>query len=284
MKTVVITGATSGFGKSMVEEFLKNGDLVYATGRDIENRKQIFAPIREEFKGRLNEINLDLTNAEQINAFVSLISNQTNGIDVLINNAGFGLFGALENTAEEQIRKQVEVCFLAPVLLTKKLLPALRTKHGRIINFSSLFGFFGFPLTSLYCSSKYALEGFSESLAHELRPHGVQVCVVEPGSYRTNFGGGIQWAEGADSIYQIQTSNYRELGNRLRSRPNHREPQVVAKEIVRLCAKKKMPFKVRFGGDCHSTWWMRRLLPERTFLSMMQSFIRAKFERGLINS
>ena len=112
-------------------------------------------------------------------------------LDALVNNAGYGLFGVFEELSEDLIRKQMEVNFFGCVLLTQALLPSIRATRGVILNLSSMLGFFAPPMSSLYCASKFAIEGWSESLHFELAPHGVRVVLIEPGSFNTQFGSNL---------------------------------------------------------------------------------------------
>lgn len=224
MRKVLITGATSGFGKLLVDAFLQNGDYVIATGRNIHSRKEIFEDERLKYKDHFQEIDLDVTNPDQVILAADSVFKKFGSLDILINNAGYGLFGALEDLEKEEIRYQMEVNFFGTVDVTRAFLPMLRKSRGKIFNFSSVFGFMGFPLTSLYCASKYAIEGLTESLRAELAPHGVQVCLIEPGGYRTNFGKNLSWSQkNPDSIYRLQMKNYRELHEKV-SKKNLRSP------------------------------------------------------------
>jgi len=184
-------------------------------------------------------------------------------LDCLVNNAGYGLFGAFEDLAEHQIRRQLEVNFFGAALLTRELLPALRRRRGRVINISSVVGFCALPLSSAYCSSKFALEGLSESLFHELRPCGVQVALVEPGRFRTRFGDNVRWGErslDAASAYARQTANYRRLKERYSSGEGVPAGPVV-RAVLRLAHARRMPLRTRVGRDAAAAHWARRLLP-----------------------
>lgn len=195
MRMILVTGATAGFGKLIVQAFLEHGDTVIATGRSLNTRHEIFEKERAIYGNKLIELNLDVTDQNQIEEAYNFLRESYGSIDILINNAGYGLFGALEDTTDKEVRYQMEVNFFGTINVTKTFLPMLREKKGKIFNFSSVFGFMGWPLTSLYSASKYAVEGFSESLRGELAPHGVQVCLIEPGGYRTNFGSSLSWSQ-----------------------------------------------------------------------------------------
>jgi len=269
MRTILITGCTSGFGKLLVQLFLQNGDQVIATGRKLTERKEVLQKERDQFGAKLIELDLDVTVPEQRQRIRSQISK----IDILINNAGYGLCGALEDTDEKQIRDQMEVNFFGTVLMTQECLPLVRASKGMIFNFSSGFGILGFPLTSLYCASKFAVEGFSEALSHELSPHGVQVCLIEPGAYRTQFGAKMLWgsqSENPQSPYALQTHNYRKLQKKFITKDNPQNPMEVAEKILKLSMKKNLPMRFRSGNDVRASYWVKRLTPSQTFHKMSQ--------------
>lgn len=277
MRKVLVTGSTSGFGKLMVDAFLKNGDLVVATGRNLGGRTETFAIERQAYPGRLLEYSLDVTKPDEVQKVKEALQEKLGGLDILINNAGYGLFGALEDLSEQEIRYQMEVNFFGTVSVTRSLLPLLRKNKGMIFNFSSVFGFMGFPLTSLYCASKYAVEGLTESLRGELAPHGVQVCLIEPGGYRTNFGNNLAWANSSDQ-YGLQHRNYRSLRDKLASR-KPQLPEEVSQGILELSLLKKLPMRKVFGKDGKASYFMKRYLPSGLYFFMMDMFFRKIFLR-----
>ncbi|MBX2988681.1 MAG: SDR family oxidoreductase [Bdellovibrionaceae bacterium] len=281
-RIVVITGATSGFGRGLVREFLDNGDTVIATGRQLTRRPEILQEERAGFGERLIEMDLDVTLSLEREIFVQTCQEKFGRVDVLVNNAGYGLFGALEDTGEMQLRAQMEVNYFGLVLLTRDLLPLLRSSRGRIFNFSSVLGFMGFPLTALYCASKHAIEGFTESLSFELRSHGVQVCLIEPGSYQTGFGGSVMWAEKSadeNSAFFRQSKNYKDFREVLSNGPTLNKVSDVPRGVVRLSRRSRLPLRARFGKDSQATYWLRRLLPARLFLFMMTRFFATNINR-----
>jgi NAD(P)-dependent dehydrogenase (short-subunit alcohol dehydrogenase family) len=263
-RTVLITGCSSGFGRATVGEFLARGWTVLATGRDAETRPRALEAEARHHRGRLCILSLDITDAGQRERVTCLVR-KARRLDCLVNNAGFGLFGALEELAPAQIRHQMEVNFFGAVFLTRTLLPYLRQSRGRVINVSSVFGYAGFPLTSLYCASKFALEGLTEALWHELRPHGVQVSLVEPGGHRTRFAANVEWGTAGvpgGAVYARQTQGYRWLLRSLASRRGA-PPEAVARRIVALASAKRMPMRSRVGLDAQVVHLARKLLPER---------------------
>src|SRR5688572_23972764 len=164
-KVVLITGSSSGFGRLLVKAFLARDWTVVGTLRNAQRSEEIFHEELKAYAGRFFAPPLDVTREEERAAACDFIERRFEGrLDCLVNNAGFGLFGPLEESSEAQIREQMEVNFFGTVLLTRSLLPSLRKSGGRIINISSAMGYMGMPLSSMYSASKFALEGFSESL------------------------------------------------------------------------------------------------------------------------
>ena len=181
-KTILITGASSGFGKETAKLFQKKGWNVVATMR---------FPEKETELTQLDNIlvtSLDVMNPKSVEAAVKAGKDRFGSIDVLLNNAGYAVMGALEATTEASTRKQFDVNVFGLINVTKAVLPIMRSnKKGIIINISSVFGIVTFPFFSLYHASKFAIEGLTESLQYELRPLGIKVKIIEPGGYRTNF-------------------------------------------------------------------------------------------------
>lgn len=264
-KTVLITGTSSGFGRLLVPEFLRDGWTVIATLRHAEQRSELFKTEMSSAPDRLFLFSLDVSDEKDREAAAKFIAEHfEDRLDCLVNNAGYGLFGALEDLSEAQIREQLEVNFFGLVCLTRKLLPQLRRARGRIINLSSVLGYTGMPLASLYCASKFAIEGFSEGLYHELKDHGVQVALVEPGAFRTSFADKQVWGEHSfdnGSPYRKQTeaySRYREQ----RASGEGVSPEPVVNAVMRLAASRQMPVRVRCGKDAKGVYALKRLLPE----------------------
>jgi NAD(P)-dependent dehydrogenase (short-subunit alcohol dehydrogenase family) len=264
-KTVLITGTSTGFGHQLVPRFLDAGWTVLATMRNADRRKDLFKDEAAKAADRLFIINLDVADAEDRAAVARFIDNRFDGrLDCLVNNAGFGLFGALEDVSEAQIRDQMEVNFFGLALLTRQLLPQLRRARGRIINVSSVLGYTGMPLSSLYAASKFAVEGLSESLYYELRPHGVQVAIVEPGAFRTGFRDNLAYGEKSfdqSSAYSSQFAAFKRYRETRETGPgNPIDPMLDA--VMKLAAANKMPLRVRCGKDAKAGYAAKRLLPE----------------------
>ena len=277
MKTVLITGCSSGFGRGMVDEFLRCGWQVISTMRHADQRRELLAEPLEKYGDRLTILTLDVTDPTQREAVAEYVR-QKGDLDCLINNAGDRFFGPLEDLSEAQLRRQMEVNFYGPTLLTQALLPEIRAAQGTIIFISSTFGYTGFPLTSAYCASKYALEGLAESLYYELKPHGVHVALIEPGASHTNFGHDPGWAEGDSAAYQLQMRNYHLLKDRLRAKsPNN--TLRVARQAVALAEGRSRRLRVRVGRDATLVYLWQRLVPDWIRLPVSDLFYRRIFLR-----
>lgn len=187
MKNVwFITGSSKGLGKSLVEEVLLKGDYVVATARNPEQLKAL----SEQYPDQLLALQLDVQIKEQIYSTVADAINHFGRIDVLVNNAGFGITGATEAFTDEQVRSQLEVNLFAPIEVTRAVLPyMLKQRSGRILQISSIGGRVGNAGLSIYQAAKFGLSGFSESLNKEVSPLGIKVTSVEPGGFRTDWAG-----------------------------------------------------------------------------------------------
>jgi NAD(P)-dependent dehydrogenase (short-subunit alcohol dehydrogenase family) len=185
-RTWFITGASTGFGRLLAEEVLKNGERVVATARKLEHIKDL----EEKYPDLVRTYALDVTDAAQILSVVAQANALAGPIDVLVNNAGYGLAGAIEEATEDEYMPVFETNVFGLIRVTRALLPHLRERRsGHIINLSSIGGLIGSAGWGYYNASKFAVEGFSEALAAELAPLGVHLTIVEPGPFRTDFLG-----------------------------------------------------------------------------------------------
>jgi len=185
MKTWLITGCSSGFGQRLALAAAERGDRVIATARNIEAIRTMAEP----FGGRMITLPLDVTDATATRAAVAKGVEEFGGFDVLVNNAGFGLFGAIEEGTPEEYRPMFDVNVFGLIETTKAALPVLRRSGGTIVNMSSGAGIAGGAGGGYYNAAKFAVEGLSEALAGELQPFGIRVLIVEPGPFRTEFLG-----------------------------------------------------------------------------------------------
>ncbi|MBF0489477.1 MAG: SDR family oxidoreductase [Candidatus Omnitrophica bacterium] len=283
-KVILITGTSSGFGLLTSARLAARGFIVYATMRDITQLKPL---LNEVFKRRGEVIirELDVTKPESIKDVVTEIKNRHGSIDVVINNAGFGLGGFFEDLTQEEIRQQMEVNFFGVQNVCRQVIPLMRErKKGTIINISSIAGQCGSPALGAYSASKWALEGFSESLYHELIPFGVHVVLIEPGAYPTKiFSGNARYCEGFDK----PNSPYFELSQKLRAfvtktmANNKKDPEDIAKLIEKVIDTPNP--KLRYVSDFSS--WMRivigRILPASVYTYLFRKVIYGNSKRSV---
>ncbi len=183
----LITGSSSGIGFETSLLLARNGIYTYATMRNLSKSKEILDITKKEHLP-LRVLPLDVTNEESTREAIDMVMYEQNRIDILVNNAGYSLVGALEQLSMDEIREEFETNFFGIIKLIRKVLPIMRKQRGgRIINVSSLAGRIGLPLVSAYVSSKFALEGLSESLKYEVQDFGIYVILIEPGVIKTNF-------------------------------------------------------------------------------------------------
>lgn len=189
-KVAIVTGSSTGIGFETCLPFARNGILTYATIRDL-TKANLIKNIAEKEKLPLKVIQMDVDKDDSVvRAFREICKDHERGmgIDILVNNAGFGLFGALEDQSIEHIKKQFETNLFGAIRTIQQVLPIMRKQRsGIIVNISSISGQIGFPAQSVYVSTKFALEGLSESFAHEVEPYGISIILIEPGVINTNF-------------------------------------------------------------------------------------------------
>lgn len=197
-KVWFITGVSTGFGKALAEVAMEKGDVVVATFRQ-PSQAQAFS---DSSPGHLGVV-VDVVDNDQIKAAIAKTVSVYGRIDVLVNNAGYGSLGSIEEIPEEEVRKQFEVNVYGPVNLMKAVLPHMRAQRaGHIMNITSIGGLVGFPGSGIYNGSKFALEGIGESLAQQVAHLGIKVTNIEPGPFRTD------WAGRSATLHQTQIEDY----------------------------------------------------------------------------
>ena len=185
-KVWFVTGSSRGFGRVWVEAALERGDRVVATARDAKTVEDL----KSKYGDAILPLSLDVTDRSATEQAVKKALAAFGRIDILINNAGYGSFGAVEEVSEKDARAQMETNFFGSLWMTQAVLPQMRQqKSGRILNVSSIGGIVAFPNIGLYHASKWALEGLSESLSQEVKPFGIHVTLIEPGAYSTDWSG-----------------------------------------------------------------------------------------------
>ncbi|WP_410612755.1 oxidoreductase [Amycolatopsis sp. lyj-109] len=241
----LITGCSAGFGREIALAALAAGDRVLATAR----RPETLAELQERGGDRLRTAALDVTDAGQIDTAVQAALEAFGRIDVVVNNAGSGSVGAVEELTMDELRALMEVMFFGAVAVTKAVLPHLRAQgSGTVVQISSMGGQLSPPGYGAYCATKFALEGLSEALSAEVAPFGVKVLIVEPGAFRTEFGGGRMHRSRTIDAYAVSTSGTREaVENMDGTQPG--DPAKAAAAIVRAVGRDDAPLRLALGAD-----------------------------------
>ena len=247
MKTIFITGTSSGIGRSTAKLFAEKGWNVVATMRSPEKEAEL-TQLKNVFVTRL-----DVEQKNTIPEAISLGIEHFGKIDVLLNNAGYGTSGIFEAATDEQIRRQFEVNVFGLMDVTKAILPRFReNKEGLIINISSMGGRITLPTLSLYHSTKFAVEGFSEALSYELASQNIRIKLIEPGSIKTDFQGRSMDLYFDDSLtdYKEFVDNYREARKKMSENPNRGGyPEMVAEAIYKAVTDGSTQLRYLVGDD-----------------------------------
>ena len=260
-KVIIVTGASSGIGKATALQLIQEGHTVYGLARRVENMQDLIV-------AGGNAMSMDVTNHDQVHAVIMNIINKERRIDVLVNNAGFAIWGAVEDTSYEDAKRQFEVNIFGLAEVTKEVLPIMRKqKNGRIINVSSIGGKIYSPLGAWYHATKHALEGWSDCLRLEVKNFGIDVVIVEPGAIRTEFGDVLNdnFAKSANSEYAEMTkviSKVMEAANE----PSQSSPPSVIAEVISKAIKSNKP-KTRYsaGKMAAQTLFFRQWFSDRMF-------------------
>lgn len=267
-KVVLVTGASSGIGRAAAELLAERGFRVFGTSR---------RPAARETSSRVQMLPLDVRSEESARACVDTVLQEAGRIDVLVNNAGHSLAGALEETTMEQAKDLFETNFFGAVRMVQAVLPAMRRQRsGQIINVSSLAGLVPAPFMGIYNASKFALEGYSESLRHELQPLNIRVSLVEPGFIKTDLARNAQL--GANPIPDYEPWRRRGLESLSRFEERAPGPAIVADRILRMIESDSPPVRSLVGKDASRIAPLRRLLPYGLFFEATRRVFR--LDRG----
>ncbi|WP_433247046.1 oxidoreductase [Streptosporangium sp. CA-135522] len=242
----LITGASSGFGRSIAEAALAAGDTVVATAR----KPEVLDDLVAAHPDRAVAVRLDVTDSARIAEVVAEVILWHGRIDVLVNNAGLGLIGAVEETTDRELRDLMELHFFGPAALTRAVLPHMRRQgSGAIVQMSSMGGRLSFAGVGAYSATKFALEGLSEALAAEVAPFGIKVLIVEPGAFRTGFtGSGALQQTAAISAYEETVGPVRAmLPSSHGKEPG--DPAKAAAAILAALEAEKTPLRLPLGND-----------------------------------
>jgi NAD(P)-dependent dehydrogenase (short-subunit alcohol dehydrogenase family) len=276
-KIAVLTGTSSGIGLLCALQLARNDYQVIATMRDLARRQRLEDAARSAgVEGLISIQRLDITEFAAIPQSVADILKQHERIDVLVNNAGFAMSGFAEDLQIEEIRAQLETNFFGHVALTKAVLPAMRAQGaGHIIMISSVSGLVAQPVVSSYSASKFALEGWSEALRIETRSLGIRVVLVEPGAFKTDI-----WERnvriGALALAPESPNRARaaRFAQWVKTSVPKDDPQKVARLVARIAQNPNPRLRYRIGHDAHLQFWLKRLLPWKSYEKMLAKAVR----------
>ena len=272
-KTVLITGTSSGIGKSTALYFASKGWNVAATMRTPEKEKEL-----SKVDG-IKLFKLDVTDPASIQSAIEESISVFGGIDVVVNNAGYGGVGVFEAASQEQIQRQFNTNVFGVMNVTRAILPYFRQKKsGTIINVTSVGGLITFPIYSVYHSTKWAVEGFAEALQYELRPFNIKIKNIEPGAIKTDFYDRSQdlfKKEGLtdyDSYANVAFENTQNAG------VNAPGPEVVAKKIYKAALDRSFRLRYPAGPQAPALLFLRRLLPLSWFRGIVKLVVERSFK------
>jgi len=270
-KVSIVTGSSSGIGLETALTLARNGYFTYATMRNPEKD----APIKNALKKEnlpIKVIQLDVIDDESLKNAIDQVTSEAGRIDVLVNNAGYGLVGALEELSMEEIKAQYETNLFGLVRVIQAVLPTMRKQRsGRILNLSSGAGLFGYPGGSAYVSSKFAVEGLSESMAYELEPFGIRVILIEPGFVQTNFANSMVIAKKA----QDPTSPYSQMMQRIAASSSElaksgSSADLVANVILDAATNPNPRLRYLVGKDVEAWAASKKSMDESEFFNMIK--------------
>lgn len=245
----LITGSSSGFGRAIAQAVLDRGEKVVVTAR---NPQQV-EDIQTKYPDRALAVQLDVTQPAQVQAAVEKAIAKFGRIDVLVNNAGYGAMGALEELSDEATRRQFETNVFGALNMMRAVLPSMRQhRSGYILNLSSVGGFVSFPGAGIYCATKFALEALSEALVKEVEALGIKIIIVEPGAFRTDFNGrSLVLADTQIADYEPVISGFRQwLQDMDGKQPG--DPVKAAEAMIQAVNSDNPPLRLALGADAVS--------------------------------
>lgn len=261
-KVVLITGASSGIGKSMAELLRDKGYKVYGTSRKPQSENNINKA--EKGDGFIKMLQMDVCSEESVEKAISQILEIEGTLDIVVNNAGMGIAGSVEDTSPEEAFKQLDTNFFGMHRVIRKVAPIMRKQcSGLIVNISSVAAQFNIPFQSMYSASKAAIESVSEVLRTELKPFGIKVVIIEPGDTKTGFtdSRAIVKDAGESSVYKQKFE--KSIGVMIRDETNGPDPIVVARQLYSVMSKKNPPVRVVVGIQYKLFTFFKRLLPAK---------------------
>tara|TARA_Y100000034_G_C6805791_1_gene361810 strand:+ start:210 stop:1019 length:810 start_codon:yes stop_codon:yes gene_type:complete len=269
MKTILVTGASSGMGADFAKQLAEQGHRVYAAARRVEKMAEL------KVFG-VKPIKMDITDENDIQAVVRQIEEETGGIDILVNNAGFGLFSAMEDTPLELAKYQFDVNLFGLARLTQLVLPHMRAQRsGKIINITSIGGKIYTPLGSWYHATKHALEGWSDCLRLELAQFDIDVVIIEPGAIATEFNdvmAGHMEDNSSKGAYAELTRKLDKVQNESKNVAS--PPSVITKLVLKAVAAKKPKTRYAAGAYAKPLLFIRKWFSDRMFDRTIMSMVK----------
>ena len=277
LSVAVVTGSSSGIGLAASLALAKNGYLTYATMRNLAKQDSIQSVAEKEHLP-VRTVQLDVTDENSVKNAIQSILSESGRIDLLVNNAGYGMTGAFEDIGMDEIKSLYETNVFGVIRVTQAVLPIMRKQgSGRIINISSGAGRIGYPGGSAYVSSKFALEGLSESMAFEVEQFGIKTVLVEPGFIRTNFAQNIVTAKKAqdpNSPYSQMMMQMKSSSHRRRMIENAPDADLVASVIVEAATAKEPNLRYLAGKDVQQMMAAKKSMSDEEFQNMIRQSVR----------
>ena len=268
----LVTGSSSGIGFETSLLLARTGFHTYASMRNLEKSKNI-TEIANTEKLPLQVVQLDVNDGRSVKDAIDKIVAEKDRIDILVNNAGYGLFGSLEDISIEEVKAQFETNFFGVIRVTQQVLPVMRKQNSRctIVNVSSVGGRIGVPILSAYQSTKFALEGLSESMSYELEPFGIRVVIIEPGFIRTNIINSSTSAKKALDPKSPYFSLMQKVENHFKSMMENASspPEEVARVILKALTSENPQLRYTVGNDAATIVQARMNMPDEEFRKMV---------------
>ena len=291
-KVVLITGTSSGFGMLTAARLAAGGHRVFATMRDLNKKETLLAEVKKR-GGTVQILQLDVTKPDSIKLAVEKIVKQCGTIDILVNNAGYGIGGFFEDLTDEEIRRQFEVNFFGVQNVTRVVIPVMRdaflnsrpgtgieerraSHRAKIINISSIAGLHASPAFSAYNASKWALEAFSESLYYELKFFGIDVLLIEPGTYPTKiFYDNARYAKNFSNPESPYYSISQFLAKKVRSYvdSSRKDPETIARLVEKLIHARNPAFRNIPDIEARTLYYLRKIIPFRMYSWMVRKML-----------
>ena len=264
MPTALITGTSTGFGRVTTEVLAARGWRVFATMRDLKRKDPLERALRNAgLSDRVTFVQLDVTDPASIEAAITTVLSKTgNALDAVVHNAGVAVAGVLEDLPDADIQCVMETNLFGVLKLTRALLPIFRAQRGRIVLLSSQAALAGQPGNSMYCASKWALEGWAESLAYEVDPFGIDVVLIEPGPYRTEIWNNTKWVVPASSAYLSWLKLLRHAADRHQAKTS-RDPKEVALVVTKALEARRPRFRYQVGPFAKLDHFLRGKMPTK---------------------